>query len=83
MVHIPSGVFLFAPDSSFLGRLLFEGIQRQSSQSGQIGIGVTGAHSALIFAELAVPNPVELIFHTPMEADRAGKALNIGRLLKK
>ena len=76
---IPASVLLFAPDAPFFRGFAFQKVESESPKGCEVFGRVSSACSALVFAELNIQHPVELIFNAPMAADRTRKTCGITR----
>src|SRR6185437_16664871 len=61
----------------FLLLVGFEEIQGPAAQGGEIFGSVTAAYSALVFLEVNIHHPMELVLDAPVGAHRAGKAFDV------
>lgn len=76
---IPAGILLFTPDAPFLGGFALQEVEREAPEGGEIFSGISGACPALIFAELHIEHPMELIFDAPVAADSTSKTRGVAR----
>jgi hypothetical protein len=76
---IPRGFELFAFDPPFAGVFSAQQVQGDPSQRGQMLSGMSDTHPTLIFVQLHVQDPVQLVFNAPMPAHRALQQPCVGR----
>ena len=75
---IPAGALAFDLEAAFETGFIFEQIQRQMSNGGEVLRGVALAHPAIVLAKGHIQTPMQLILNGPMRANRLGEDLGVG-----
>lgn len=71
---VPCGEESFVLDSDACGFFVLEHTESEAADEAEVGVGVTFADAALVFAERHVELPVQAVFDTPVTACGFGEA---------
>jgi len=74
---VPACVELLAAEAALAGGVLFEEVQGEAAESGEVFGGIAGAGAALILAEDHVHEPMHLVLHAPVAADGSREGLDL------
>ena len=66
---VPCGIEAFSFDTAFEGCFLFEQVERDAVEQGEVLRGMASAFSVQVFAEAHIEHPVQLVFDAPVLAD--------------
>jgi len=78
MGDVPSGFEALSLDSAFGRFVVFEQIEGDSIEDGEVLCGVASAFAVRVFAEADVEHPVQVVFDAPVLADHGVQPRRIG-----